>query len=161
MINNCKRYYESMKEGVKVGIIVLSTLFLVILMVAPAHSDQHMQSTLSTFTTTNDGYVVFTSSGLPEGVNYTVHIDNKSIISVGSYLNLSLPYGKYSYSILLPYDYQANVSSGNVTISSHGTYVPFTVSYRSYSFVDIFLGTIVISFVAILITIVWYIKYSK
>lgn len=150
-----------MKKGAKVNILVLSILFLVVLMVVPTQNDHHLQPTLSSLTKTNDGYVVFTSSGLPEGVNYTVHIDNKNYTSIGCYLNISLPYGNYSYSISLPYDYQSNLSSGRVLISSNVTYMPFTVSYRSYSFVDIFLGTIVISFVAILITVVWYIKYSK
>jgi hypothetical protein len=161
MINNCKRYYGSMKTGLKVRIVILSTLFLILLMGVPSHNDSHMQTTFSTFTKTNNGYVLFTSAGLPEGLNYTVHIDNKTGRSVGCYLNISLPYGKYNYTIALPYDYQANLSSGSVVISSNGTYVPFSVTYRSYSFVDVFLGTIVISLVAILVTVWWYIKYSK
>ncbi len=143
------------------GIIFVGLIIMLLFMPIPLHHTDKNSPNYANLNTKADGYVIFTSSGLPEGSNFTVYIDHGSFKSIGSFLNISLPFGAYSYSISLPYEYHSNLSSGTVNISSNGSHILFTVTYRSYNFTAIVIATIVLSLVSILVAVGWYIKYSK
>ena len=136
----------------------ISSLFLAIIFspVSPASGVVEKQQSVS-----GKGYVVFTSEGLPIGNNFTVEIDNKNFTSAGCYLNISLPYGDYTFVIKLPYDFSSNITKGQVTITSVTSYEHFSIHYRSYDLALIIFATIISSLIAILIVVAYYIKSNR
>jgi hypothetical protein len=69
--------------------------------------------------------VTFTISGLPEGQQWSVYINNQYYSTYGKNITVSLPYGNYYYTINLPSGYSSTITNGTITakqLSTNPTY---------------------------------------
>jgi hypothetical protein len=139
-----------------IGVIVIISFLTVVNLSAYGNSNQDIPGSI-----TKTNYVTFQANNLPSTDNFTVHINSKSYTSVGSYLHLGLSDGNYNYSIQLPYKYSSNISSGHIYLNNSNVNINFTVTYRNYDFMGLLAISIVISLIAILIAVGFYVKFEK
>ena len=109
----------------------------------------------------DNGNVVFKAMDLPGNYNFSVTIDSKTYFSTFSTMNLSLPYGNYSYSINLPFKYVANRTSGTFEITGKVTEITFIVHARGSDTIELLGTSILVSVIAILLVLLVYTRYMK
>lgn len=75
--------------------------------------------------------VDFTENGLPEGQSWNVSVGGFTYSSISGYLNVSLPSGTYSYSIISPSGYVPVPSQGSFTVLGSSSVVHVEINFTS------------------------------
>ncbi len=109
----------------------------------------------------NNGNVVFKAIDLPSNYNFSVDINKKTYFSSYNILNISLPLGSYNYTIILPFQYLANKTSGTLQVTKGTTEIDFKVMPKGSDTYQLLAISILISVLSILIFLLAYIKYVR
>lgn len=75
----------------------------------------------------------FMEKGLPSGMKWTVNINSTNYTSTGVYLNLSLPYGKYTWIVYPPTGYEATQNQTGGLLLSSNLSTPTVIYFSSTS----------------------------
>ncbi|MGP6206734.1 hypothetical protein ACNF42_01675 [Cuniculiplasma sp. SKW3] len=141
------------------GITLLVLILFIMSLAIPASNT--VEKTMHVNSVSTSGSVVFNAINLPPDYNFSVDIDKKVYVSSYDVLEISLPLGSYNYSIVLPFKFLANKTSGQVEINKGTTDIYFKVTPRGSDTYELLAISILISVLSILIFLLAYIKYMR
>ena len=72
--------------------------------------------------------IIFTESGLPSGISWSVTINGNIKSSTTNTITFTEPYGTYTYSITLPSGYKTTSQTGTITTAQSNTNVPVSIT---------------------------------
>lgn len=141
------------------GITLFVLIFFIISLATPASTT--MEKTMYVNSVSTSGSVVFNAINLPPDYNFSVDINKKVYFSSYDVLDISLPVGSYNYSIVLPFKFLANKTTGQITINKGTTDIYFKVIPRGSNTYELLAISILISVISILVFLLAYIKYMR